>query len=78
MARNKTRKHDIPDTSKLCVECEFCIPSDITYSPFCAKSKTIDLVTGDEELQRARFMRNEGDCKPSGKFFKKVKKVLDN
>lgn len=64
----KKKKQAKPNTSKICNECKF-VTGGSKISPFCSKSKGIDLVTGEEEFSRARYMRHEGACGVEGKFF---------
>jgi len=68
----KRNKQPKPNTSKICVNCAFAMLSS-NASPFCSKSKGIDLVTGEEEFSRARTMRHNGECGVEGKFFIKKK-----
>jgi hypothetical protein len=44
--------------------------NDSRLNPFCKASRTLDLVTGENEYSRARDMRTlQGKCGPDAKLF---------
>jgi hypothetical protein len=59
--------------AKYCKDCTHNM-KDSELSPFCRKSKAIDLVTGKEEYRRCREMRKaRATCGLSGKLFENEK-----